>query len=173
MLDLEKSEFLSDAQIREKAPCVFSKKASAEVSKHYTHIPTSKVINDMRTLGWDVVSAQEVAARKKETKGVFDGMVSEFGLTGFTKTQISNNNLLISTAIPVGLMKGYSRGKTSLQIELAERYIGVIQIDTNRSLQTDIGRQKRWEPVQADTDRIHRTDTSREETFGFGPDRHQ
>ena len=69
MLDLEKSEFLSDAQIREKAPCVFSKKASAEVSKHYTHIPTSKVINDMRTLGWDVVDAKEVKARKNSTKG--------------------------------------------------------------------------------------------------------
>ena len=69
MLNLEKSEFLSDAQIREKAPCVFSKKASAEVSKHYTHIPTSKVINDMRTLGWDVVDAKEVKARKNSTKG--------------------------------------------------------------------------------------------------------
>ena len=69
MLDLEKSEFLSDAQIREKAPCVFSRNASAEVSKHYTHIPTSKVINDMRTLGWDVVDAKEVKARKNSTKG--------------------------------------------------------------------------------------------------------
>ena len=69
MLDLEKSEFLSDAQIAEQAPCVFSEKASAEVSKHYTHIPTSKVINDMRTLGWDVVDAKEVKARKNSTKG--------------------------------------------------------------------------------------------------------
>ena len=33
MLDLEKSEFLSDAEIKEKAPCVFSRKASAEVSQ--------------------------------------------------------------------------------------------------------------------------------------------
>ena len=69
MLDLEKSEFLNDAQIAEQAPCVFSEKASAEVSKHYTHIPTSKVINDMRTLGWDVVDAKEVKARKNSTKG--------------------------------------------------------------------------------------------------------
>ena len=69
MLDLEKSEFLNDAQIAEQAPCVFSEKASAEVSKHYTHIPTSKVINDMRTLGWDVVDAKEVKARKNSTIG--------------------------------------------------------------------------------------------------------
>jgi hypothetical protein len=69
MLDLEKSEFLNDAQIAEQAPCVFNEKPSAEVSKHYTHIPTSKVINDMRTLGWDVVDAKEVKARKNSTKG--------------------------------------------------------------------------------------------------------
>ena len=69
MLDLEKSEFLNDAQIKEQAPCVFNEKPSAEVSKHYTHIPTSKVINDMRTLGWDVVDAKEVKARKNSTKG--------------------------------------------------------------------------------------------------------
>ena len=69
MLDLEKSEFLNDAQIKEQAPCVFNESPSAEVSKHYTHIPTSKVINDMRTLGWDVVDAKEVKARKNSTKG--------------------------------------------------------------------------------------------------------
>ena len=69
MLDLEKSEFLNDAQIKEQAPCVFNESSSAEVSKHYTHIPTSKVINDMRTLGWDVVDAKEVKARKNSTKG--------------------------------------------------------------------------------------------------------
>ena len=51
MLDLEKSEFLNDAQIaKEQAPCVFNEKPSAEVSKHYTHIPTSKVINDMENI---------------------------------------------------------------------------------------------------------------------------
>ena len=69
MLDLEKSEFLNDAQIAEQAPCVFNEKPSNEVSKHYTHIPTSKVINDMRTLGWDVVDAKEVKARKNSTIG--------------------------------------------------------------------------------------------------------
>jgi len=69
MLDLEKSEFLNDAQIAEQAPCVFNENPSAEVSKHYTHIPTSKVINDMRTLGWDVVDAKEVKARKNSTRG--------------------------------------------------------------------------------------------------------
>ena len=69
MIDLENSEFLNDAQIAEQAPCVFNEKSSNDVSKHYTHIPTSKVINDMRTLGWNVVDAKEVKARKNSTKG--------------------------------------------------------------------------------------------------------
>ena len=69
MIDLSKVDFLNDAEIREQAPSVFSEKPSKEVSKHYTHIPTTKVINDMRTLGWDVVDAKEVSARKANTKG--------------------------------------------------------------------------------------------------------
>ena len=70
MLDLSKVEFLSDAQIEEQAPSVFTQKPSREVSKHYTHIPTTKVINDMRTLGWDVVDSKQVAARTASTRGV-------------------------------------------------------------------------------------------------------
>jgi len=70
MLDLSKKGFMNDEEIREKAPSVFTQKPSSEVSKHYTHIPTTKVINDMRTLGWDVVDVQEVQARTIATKGV-------------------------------------------------------------------------------------------------------
>ena len=70
MVDLNKTTFLNDSEIREKAPAVFSEKASSEVSKHYTHIPTSKVIDDMRLLGWDVVDVKEVKARKAKTRGV-------------------------------------------------------------------------------------------------------
>ena len=70
MLDLQNTQFLNDEQIREIAPSVFTMKPSADVSQHYTHIPTTKVINDMRTLGWDVVDVKEVKARKAATKGV-------------------------------------------------------------------------------------------------------
>ena len=70
MLDLNKVDFLSDEEIKEQAPSVFTSKPSGNVSKHYTHIPTTKVINDMRTLGWDVVDVKEVAARTSATKGV-------------------------------------------------------------------------------------------------------
>ena len=69
MLDLQNAQFLTDEQIKEQAPSVFTMKPSNEVSKHYTHIPTTKVINDMRTLGWDVVDVKEVKARKSATRG--------------------------------------------------------------------------------------------------------
>ena len=69
MLNLEKSEFLSKEQLKEVCPVIFSNKASKDVSKHYTHIPTSKVIDDMATLGWNVVDAKAVKARKNSTKG--------------------------------------------------------------------------------------------------------
>ena len=69
MLNLEKSEFLSKEQLKEVCPVIFASKASKDVSKHYTHIPTSKVIDDMATLGWNVVDAKAVKARKKSTQG--------------------------------------------------------------------------------------------------------
>lgn len=69
-------KFLNDEVIQELAPSVFTKKPSSEVSKHYTYIPTTKVINDMRTLGWDVVNVQEVKAREKNTIGVQKHLVS-------------------------------------------------------------------------------------------------
>jgi hypothetical protein len=70
MIDLSKTAFMSDEQIKKQAPAVFTMQPSDEVSKHYTHIPTTKVINDMRLLGWDVVDAKEVKARKATTRGV-------------------------------------------------------------------------------------------------------
>jgi len=68
-------QFLNDEQIREVCPVAFSEKASNEVSEHYTHIPTNRVINDMRELGWGVIEAKQVAARKKQTKGFQKHMI--------------------------------------------------------------------------------------------------
>ena len=70
MIDLNKNNFMNDVEMKEKAPSIVNTKPSTSVSKHYTHIPTTKVINDMRTLGWDVVDVKEVKARKKATIGV-------------------------------------------------------------------------------------------------------
>lgn len=61
----QKNEFLSKDEIMKIAPSVFTKTANkAEVSKHYVHIPTEQVIDDMQALGWGVVDAKQVKARK-------------------------------------------------------------------------------------------------------------
>lgn len=71
MLNLEdyKVEKLNDLKLKEICPTIFQERPSKETSKHYTHIPTYKVINDMRRLGWDVIDAQQVSARTKGTIG--------------------------------------------------------------------------------------------------------
>jgi hypothetical protein len=68
-------EFLNDEQIRKACPVAFSEKASNEVSEYYTHIPTNRVIEDMRKLGWGVINAKQVSARKEATKGFQKHMI--------------------------------------------------------------------------------------------------
>ena len=69
MLDLQNTKYLSKENIKSIAPSVFSKTPSNEVSKHYVHIPTERVIDDMSLLGWNVVDAKEVKARTSGTRG--------------------------------------------------------------------------------------------------------
>ena len=71
----ENPEFLNDEQIRKACPVAFSVDASEEVSKHYTHIPTNRVIDDMRELGWGVIDVKQVKARKKATQGFQKHMI--------------------------------------------------------------------------------------------------
>ena len=67
--NLQSAKFMSQEAINNAAPSVFTSIPSSEVSDKYTHIPTEKVINDMESLGWGVVEAKEVKARKSTTKG--------------------------------------------------------------------------------------------------------
>lgn len=64
MLDLQNSEFKSLNELKEIAPSIFTAKPSATVSDKYSHIPTDRLIKDMEILGWGVVDAKEVKARK-------------------------------------------------------------------------------------------------------------
>ena len=64
MINLKNQEFLSTEQIKSKPPSIFTSTAAQGVSDKYTHIPTSNVIDDMDLLGWKVVDAKEVKARK-------------------------------------------------------------------------------------------------------------
>ena len=63
------AKYLTKANIMSMAPSVFAENPSDEVSKHYTHIPTERVIDDMEVLGWKPIEAKQVKARKNSTKG--------------------------------------------------------------------------------------------------------
>jgi hypothetical protein len=65
-------------QIKETAPSIFQKKQKSNLSEHYVHIPTDRVINDMMELGWKPCQAVEVKARKKSTKGYQRHMIKFF-----------------------------------------------------------------------------------------------
>ena len=69
MLDLSKDGFLTMSEIKERARSVFTETAAPTVSDKFTHIPTHRVIEDMAELGWSVVDAKEVKARKTGTVG--------------------------------------------------------------------------------------------------------
>jgi hypothetical protein len=64
MLEISNANFLSKVEIKERAKSVFTATKGELTSEKYTHIPTDRVIDDMEKLGWGVVDAKEVKARK-------------------------------------------------------------------------------------------------------------
>jgi len=64
MLDYQNDEFKSLEELQEIAPSIFTKTGSDKTSSKYTHIPTDRVIKDLELLGWGVVDAKEIHARK-------------------------------------------------------------------------------------------------------------
>ena len=105
-----KNEFLTKDQIREIAPSVFTTKAdSSSTSKHYVHIPTETVIDDMQALGWGVVDAKQVKARKNA--GYQKHMVV-FGNDDITITGKDGD-----TVMPRILMTNSHDGKNSFQFQ--------------------------------------------------------
>jgi hypothetical protein len=69
MLNFQNTEFKTLDQLRKIAPSIFTKQGADTTSEKYSHIPTDQVIRDMELLGWNVVDAKEVKARKDTTKG--------------------------------------------------------------------------------------------------------
>ena len=68
-------EALNDDEIKLICPVAFKRRmvnseiAKLGLSKHYSFVPTTKVIDDLRSMGWECVDAQQVKARKKATNG--------------------------------------------------------------------------------------------------------
>ena len=65
MLNYQSQNFKSLEELKETTPSIFTKKGSDNTSSKYTHIPTDTVIKDLQLLGWNVVDAKEVKARKQ------------------------------------------------------------------------------------------------------------
>ena len=70
-----KHQALNDKEIAHLCPVALkSSMSKAEISKlglskHYSFVPTMKVVNDLRELGYECVDATQVKARKKSTNG--------------------------------------------------------------------------------------------------------
>jgi hypothetical protein len=66
LANLNTIETISKEQVKQVAPSVFTKTGSSNVSEKYSHIPTERVMDDMSALGWNVVDAKEIKARKNQ-----------------------------------------------------------------------------------------------------------
>jgi hypothetical protein len=105
MLNIESNTFLNETEIREKAKSIFTAKGAPGTSEKYAHISTYQIIQDMEKLGWGVVDAKEVRARKDE---------------GYQKHLVvfRNNNLVIEgtdgdSAFPQVLLTNSHDGKNA------------------------------------------------------------
>ena len=73
---------LNDNEIKLLCPVAFKDKMTkAEInrlglSKYYSFVPTMNVVNDLRALGYEVVDAKQVSARKKSTRGYQKHMIT-------------------------------------------------------------------------------------------------
>jgi hypothetical protein len=105
MLKINNDNFLNESQIREQASSIFTAKGAPGTSEKYAHIPTNQIIHDMEKLGWGVVDAKQVRARKGE---------------GYQKHLVvfRNNNLVIEgtdgdSAYPQVLLTNSHDGKNA------------------------------------------------------------
>ena len=79
---VENHQALNDKEIEHLCPVAFkSTMTNSEIrklglSKHYSFVPTMNVVNDLRALGYEVVDAKQVKARKKSTNGYQKHMIT-------------------------------------------------------------------------------------------------
>ena len=64
MLDIKNMDFINKSEIKNRVNSIFTTTGSPSTSDKYAHISTEKIIDDMELLGWGVVDAKQVKARK-------------------------------------------------------------------------------------------------------------
>ena len=109
--DLKTAKYLSKENMKSLAPSIFAEKPSSEVSKHYTHIPTTKVIDDMEMLGWKPIEAKEVKARKNSTRGFQKHLIV------FRNDDVVINGEDGDTVFPQILLTNSHDGKNAFQFQ--------------------------------------------------------
>lgn len=109
--DLKTAKYLSKENMKSLAPSIFAEKPSSEVSKHYTHIPTTKVIDDMELLGWKPIEAKEVKARKRSTQGFQKHLIV------FRNDDVVINGQDGDTVFPQILLTNSHDGKNAFQFQ--------------------------------------------------------
>ena len=109
--EMQKAKYLTKENMMSLAPSIFAEKPSSEVSKHYTHIPTTKVIDDMELLGWKPIQATEVKARKNSTKGFQKHLIT------FRNEDVVINGNDGDTVFPQILMTNSHDGKNAFQFQ--------------------------------------------------------
>ena len=107
MLDYQNDEFKSLEELQEVAPSIFTKTGSDKTSSKYTHIPTDRVIKDLELLGWGVVDAKEVKARKNSTKGFQKHLVV------FRNPDVQIDGKGVDTVFPQVLLTNSHDGKNA------------------------------------------------------------
>jgi hypothetical protein len=113
MLNLSQDSFLTLDEVKQRAKSIFTETASPTVSDKFTHIPTNRVIEDMEQLGWGVVDAKEVKARKEGTKGYQKHLVV------FRNPDVVINGSDGDTVFPQILLTNSNDGKNAFTFKCA------------------------------------------------------
>ena len=110
---VENHQALNDKEIEHLCPVAFKSTMTQReitklgLSKHYSFVPTMNVVNDLRALGYEVVDAKQVKARKKSTNGYQKHMIT-FEHPKYKLDQVNEVEI--------------SDGKTETQVTKAEEY---------------------------------------------------
>jgi len=97
---------LTDKELMELAPSVFTTKKSTKVSTKYSFIPTINVIKDMRKLGWDVFNATQQKSRNVNDLAHTKHMV-----------RLRNSNIgLINNSVPEIVLTNSHDGRNAFKL---------------------------------------------------------